>query len=56
MIKINIVVLKNHKQFIGNKSILKTHQRFKSESHNIFTSEIMIALSSNDDEKQQSFQ
>ena len=37
---------KNQKQFIrNNKSILKTQERFKSESHNVFTEEInKIAL------------
>ena len=34
-------IKKNHKEFIrNNKSILKIHQRFKSESHNVFTEEI----------------
>ena len=42
---------KCHKQFIKNsKSILKTQQRFISETHNLFTKEInKIALSSSDD-------
>ena len=46
---------KNHKEFIrNNKSILKTHQIFKSEKHNVFTEEInKIALSSNDDKRVQ---
>ena len=40
------------KEFIKNKRILKTKQRFKSERHNVFTEEInKIALSSNDDKK-----
>ena len=34
-------IKKNHKEFIrNNKSILKIQQRFKSESHNVFTEEI----------------
>ena len=34
---------------------MKTHQRFKSETHNFFTEEIdKIALSSNDDKRMQS--
>ena len=47
---------RKHKQFIkNNKLILKTRQRFKSESHNIFTEEInKIDLSSSDDERMQS--
>ena len=32
---------KDHKEFIKkNKLILKTHQRFKRERHNVFTEEI----------------
>ena len=32
---------KDHKEFIkNNKLILKTHQRFKRERHNVFTEEI----------------
>ena len=43
------------KEFIKNKSILKIHQRFKSERRNFFTEEInKIALSSTDDERMQS--
>ena len=39
----------------NNKSILKIHQRFKSERHNVFTEEIRkIVLSSNDDKRMQS--
>ena len=35
------------------KSMLKTHRRLKSESHNVFTEEInKIALTSNDDKDQ----
>ena len=49
-------IIKHHKEFIRNiKSILKAHQRFKSERHNAFTEEISkIALSSNDDKRMQS--
>ena len=40
-IKINIDSFKNnHKQFIRNKSTLKTQQIFKSKRHNVFTEEI----------------
>ena len=40
------------KDFIKNKLILKTQQRFKSERHNVFTEEgNKIALSSNDDKR-----
>ena len=43
------------KEFVKNKLILKTQQRFKSERHNVFTEEInKIALSSNDDKRIQS--
>ena len=52
--KINIDSLE--KNLKNNKSILKTQQRFNSERHNVFTEEINnIALSSNDDERIQSF-
>ena len=52
--KVNTESLReNRKEFIkNNKLILKIHQRFKSETHNVFTEEInKIALSSNDDKK-----
>ena len=51
-----MILLKNHKEFIrNNKSILKIHQRFKSEKHSVFTEEINnIALSSNDEKRMQS--
>ena len=55
--KINVDNLKkDHKEFIkGNKLILQTQQRFKSERHNVYTEEInKIALSSNDDKIMQS--
>ena len=39
----------------NDKLILKTQQRFKSETHNVFTEEINeIALSSNDAKRMQS--
>ena len=39
----------------NNKLILQTQQRFKSESRNVFTEEIIkIALSPNDDKRMQS--
>ena len=44
-----IVLKKDHKEFIKNKLILKIQQRFKSERRTVFTEEInKIALSSND--------
>ena len=47
---------KNHKKFIGNnKSILKTQQRFKNESHKVTKEINEIALSSNDDKRMQPF-
>ena len=43
------------KEFINNKLLLKSQQRFKCERHNVFAEEInKIALSSNDDERIQS--
>ena len=47
---------RNYEEFIkNNKFILKTQQRFKSKSHNVFTKEInKIALSPNDDKRIQS--
>ena len=46
---------KDLKEFIkNNKLILKTHQRFKSERHNLFTEETnKIVLSSNDYKRMQ---
>ena len=46
----------NHKSCLeANKSILKSQQRFKSETHNVFTEEInKIAISSNDYKRMQS--
>ena len=50
-----IVLKKIIKNFLKNKLILKTQQRFKSKRHNIFTEEVnKIALSSTDDKKMQS--
>ena len=47
--KINEELIRN------NKSILKIHQRFKSEKHNVFIEKInKIALSSNYDKRIQS--
>ena len=53
---INVDSLKeDKKEFIKNRVILKTQQRFKSERHTVFTEEInKIALSSNDDKRMQS--
>ena len=56
-LKINKASIKiDHKEFIkNNKLILKTQQRLKKESHNVFTEEInKIALSSNDDKRMKS--
>ena len=52
-IKLECIVLKNPKQLIkNNKLIFKTHQRFKSDRHNVFTEEIdETALISNDDKR-----
>ena len=46
----------NHKSCLeANKSILKSQQRFKSETHNVFTEEInKITISSNDYKTMQS--
>ena len=51
-----IVFWENYKEFIKNiEIILNSHQRFKSEKHNVFTIEISkIASSANDDKKIQS--
>ena len=48
---INVDSLKeDKKEFMKNRLILKTQQRFKSERHNVFTEEInKIDLSSNND-------
>ena len=41
---------------LNNEIILKSQQRFKSESHNVYTEEIInIALSSNDDKRLRTF-
>ena len=55
--EIDVDILKvDQREFIENdKLILKTQQRFKSESQNAFIEEInKIALSSNDDKRMQS--
>ena len=51
-----IVFWENYKEFIKNiEIILNSHQRFKSEKHDVFTTEISkIAPSANDDKKIQS--
>ena len=42
----------NKKEFINNKLLSKSQQRFKSGRYNVFAEEInKIALSSNDDER-----
>ena len=49
-------LLKNHEKFIGNnKSLLKTQQRFKNESHKVTKEINEIALSSDDDKRMQPF-
>ena len=41
---------------LNNEIVLKSHQRFKSESNDVHTEEInKIALSSNDDKRLQTF-
>ena len=41
---------------LNNKIVLKSQQRFKCEIHDVYTEEInMIALSSNDDKRLQTF-
>ena len=47
--------VKSMKEFVKNRLILRTEQRFKSETHNAFTEKInKIALISNDDKRMQS--
>ena len=41
---------------LNNKIVLKSQQRFKSESHDVYTAKVnQIALSRNDDKKLQTF-
>ena len=41
---------------LNNEIILKSHQRFKSEKHDVYTEEVnKIALSSNDDKRLKTF-
>ena len=49
--------LNNYKYcLLNNEIILKSHQRFKSEGHNVYTEEVnKIALSSNGDKRLQTF-
>ena len=53
---IPLVLKKNYEELIKNNKLrLKTQQRLKNESHNVFTKEInKIALSSNDYKRIQS--
>ena len=46
----------NYKEFIkNNKLILKSHERFRRQKHDVFTAEVNnIALSSNNDKRIQS--
>ena len=48
---------KNYKEcLVNNEIILKSQQRFKSKTHNVYTEETNeIALSSNDDKRLQTF-
>ena len=49
------ILREDHKQFIKNKIILKSQQRFRSEKYNVFTKSVNnIALSANDDKRIQS--
>ena len=42
--------------FLKHEIVLKPQQRFKSETHNVYTEEVnKIALSSNDDKRLQTF-
>ena len=54
--KINIdSLIEDQKEFVNNKIILRTQQRFESARHNVFTEVInKIALSSDDDKRMQS--
>ena len=47
------LMVKNYKDCLFNdKAILKSQQRFKSDSHDVYTEQIdKIALSSNDDKR-----
>ena len=51
--KFNLDSLKeDKKEFLKNKLMLRTQQRFKSKRHNVFTEEInKITLHSNDDKE-----
>ena len=51
------LMVKNYKDWLfNNKIILKSQQRFKIDHHNVYTEQInKIALSSNDDERLQTF-
>ena len=51
------LMFKNYKDCnFNNTTILKFQQRFKSDYHNVYTEQInKIALSSNDDKRQQTF-
>ena len=51
------LVFENYKDSLfNNKTILKSHQRFKSNHHNVYKEEAnKIALNSNDDKRLQRF-
>ena len=51
-------MFENYKDSLfNNKNILKSQLRFKSDRYNVYTEEVnnMIALNSNDDKRQQTF-
>ena len=56
MIK-NELTFKNYKEpVLGNKTILKSQLRFRSDHHNVYTEEVnKIAISPNDDKRIQTF-
>ena len=51
------LMVKNYKDCLcNNKIMLKLHERFKSDHHNVYTVQInKIALSSNDDKRLKTF-
>ena len=53
----NILKFNDYKDFLlNNKTISKSQQQFKSETHNVYTEDVnKIALSSNDDKRLQTY-
>ena len=50
------VEISNYNCLFNNEPILKLQQRFKSETHNVFTERVnKIALNSNDDKRMETF-